>query len=141
MALPAHSRLDPVAHQAGWSAGADQWQTVYGLPLRLAEGPRGLGISPAWLSHVGAAAALPWLAGLDRAAVHAHGVGLADAFRGELGMGPGGSAIVSVPGEGVVERLTSAGVVASARAGAARVAFALYNTEADVESALRALAG
>ncbi|MCO1654441.1 aminotransferase class V-fold PLP-dependent enzyme [Pseudonocardia humida] len=140
MALPAGSRLEPVAHQAGWSAGADQWESTYGLPLRLAEGPRGLGISPAWLSHVGAAVALPWLAGLDRAAVQAHCVGLADAFRAELGMGPGGSAIVSVRREGAVERLTSAGVVVSARAGAARLAFALYNTEADVEMALRALA-
>jgi selenocysteine lyase/cysteine desulfurase len=140
MALPAHSRLDPVAHQAGWSAGADQWQSTYGLPLRLADGPRGLGISPAWLSHVGAAVAIPWLVGLDRAAVHAHCVGLADAFREELGMGPGGSAIVSVPGEEAVERLTSAGLAVSARAGAARLAFALYNNEADVEMALRALA-
>ncbi|WP_214407554.1 aminotransferase class V-fold PLP-dependent enzyme [Pseudonocardia lacus] len=141
MALPPDSRLHPVAHQAGWSAGADQWESTYGLPLRLAEGPRGLGISPAWLSHVGAAVALPWLLGLDRAAVHAHCAGLADAFRGELGMDPAGSAIVSVPGDGVVERLTSAGVVVSARAGAARLAFALYNTEVDVEMALRGLRG
>jgi selenocysteine lyase/cysteine desulfurase len=139
MALPAGSGLDPVPHQAGWSAGADQWQSTYGLPLRLAGGPRGLGTSPAWLAQVGAAVSVPWLAGLDRAAVHAHCVGLADAFREGLGMGPGGSAIVSVRREGAIDQLASAGVVASDRAGGARLAFALYNTGADVDLALRAL--
>jgi selenocysteine lyase/cysteine desulfurase len=36
-------------------------------------------------------------------------------------------------------RLAAAGVTASARAGAARLAFHLYNTEADVERAVAAL--
>ncbi len=51
---------------------------------------------PTWFSQVGAAVAVPWLAGLDRAAVRAHCAGLADALRAEVGMPPTGSAIVSV---------------------------------------------
>jgi selenocysteine lyase/cysteine desulfurase len=131
--------LSVVPHAAGWYAGAQPWSDVYGLPLRLDEGARALDTSPAWYSHVGAAVALPWLAGLDRAAVHAHCTGLADEFRAGMGMAPAGSAIVSVARDGALERLAAAGVVAAGRAGAARLAFHLYNTEADVARALDAL--
>lgn len=131
--------LPLVAHQAGWFAGDDPWASAYGLPLRLAPDARAYDTSPAWYCHVGAALALPWLAGLDRAAVHTHCAGLADAFRAELGMEPAGSAIVAVSRPGAAERLAAAGVVASVRAGAARLAFHLYNTEADVERAVAAL--
>ena len=126
-------------HHAGWYAAADRWGSTYGIPMRLAPDARALDTSPAWFSHVGAAVALPWLAGLDRAAVHAHCTGLADALRAGLGMDPAGSAIVSVPGSDAMERLTRAGVVASPRAGAARLAFHLYNTDDDVQRALDAL--
>jgi selenocysteine lyase/cysteine desulfurase len=125
--------------QAGWYAGDDPWTSVYGLPLRLAPDARALDVSPAWHAHVGAAVALPWLAGLDRAAVHAHCTGLADALRAGLGLEPAGSAIVSVRSPGALERLRAAGVVASPRAGGARLAFHLYNTHDDVATALAAL--
>jgi selenocysteine lyase/cysteine desulfurase len=131
--------LDVRPHSAGWWAGQDPWASVYGLPLRLARDARALDLSPVWLAQVGAAVAVPWLAGLDRAAVHAHCVGLADAFRSGLGLPPAGSAIVSVRREGAAERLAAAGLVVSTRAGAARLAFALYNTGADVDLALAAL--
>ncbi|GAA5130541.1 aminotransferase class V-fold PLP-dependent enzyme [Pseudonocardia adelaidensis] len=134
-----HPELAAAPSAAGWYAGADRWSDVYGLPMTLAADARALDTSPAWYCHVGAAVALPWLAGLDRAAVHAHCVGLADAFRAGLGMEPAGSAIVSVRREGAGERLAAAGVVSAARAGAARLAFHLYNTEADVARALEAL--
>jgi selenocysteine lyase/cysteine desulfurase len=131
--------LAAVPAAAGWYASADRWADVYGLPMTLAPDARALDTSPAWYCHVGAAAALPWLAGLDRAAVHAHCVGLADTFRAGLGMEPAGSAIVSVRREGAGERLATAGVVSAARAGGARLAFHLYNTEDDVARALDAL--
>jgi selenocysteine lyase/cysteine desulfurase len=138
--MAVHPELDLVAQQAGWYAGADPWASVYGLPLRLAPGARALDTSPAWYCHAGAAVALPWLAGLDRAAVQAHCTGLADAFRAGLGMGPAGSSIVAVDRPDAARRLAAAGVVASVRAGAARLAFHLYNTEDDVALALSALA-
>ncbi len=124
---------------ASWYAGADPWESIYGLPLRSADGPRSLDLSPAWWAHVGAAVSMSWLAGLDLAAVSRHCVGLADALRGELGMPPAGSAIVSVELPGAVRALREHGVRASARAGRARVAFHLYNTGQDVELAARAL--
>lgn len=137
MAVAPDWELTP--HQAGWYAGADVWTSVYDLPLRLAPDARRFDISPAWYCQAGAAVALPWLAGLDRAAVHRHCVGLADAFCAGLGLPPAGSAIVSVRLPDAMERLAAAGVVASPRAGAARLAFHLYNTTDDVALALRAL--
>lgn len=127
-----------VPHAAGWYAGDDPWQSVYGLPLRLAPDARALDVSPAWYCQVGAAATLPWLAGLDRAAVQAHCVGLANAFRAGLGLEPADSAIVSARVAGLAERLAARGVVASMRAGGVRLAFHLYNTMADVDLALHA---
>jgi selenocysteine lyase/cysteine desulfurase len=131
--------LAAVPSAAGWYASADRWSDVYGLPMTLAPDARALDTSPAWYCHVGAAVALPWLAGLDRAAVHAHCVGLADTFRAGLGMEPAGSAIVSLRRDGAGERLAAAGVVSAARAGAVRLAFHLYNTDADVARAVAAL--
>jgi selenocysteine lyase/cysteine desulfurase len=133
--------FEVVPHQAGWYASADRWGNIYGLPMQLASDARSLDTSPAWYCHAGAAVALPWLAGLDRAAVHAHCVGLADGFRAALGMEPARSAIVAVRTPGAMDRLTAAGVVASGRAGAARLAFHLYNTAADRDRALDALTG
>jgi selenocysteine lyase/cysteine desulfurase len=138
--LAINPELAAVPSAAGWYASADRWSDVYGLPMRLAPDARALDTSPAWYCHVGAAVALPWLAGLDRAAVHAHCVGLADTFRAGLGMEPAGSAIVSVRRDGAGERLAAAGVVSATRAGGARLAFHLYNTEADVARAVEALA-
>ena len=122
---------------AGWYAGGDVWTSVYGLPLRLAAGAR-LDTSPAWFSHVGAAAALPWLAGLDRGGPRAlrrarrrgpHRPRAVTRRLGDRGGGPPGAA----------DRLAAAGVVASVRAGAIRLAFHLYNTADDVARVLDAL--
>ncbi|MDL5158610.1 aminotransferase class V-fold PLP-dependent enzyme [Actinomycetospora termitidis] len=130
-------RVTPSA--AGWYAGEDRWSSVYGLPLRLASGARRLDVSPGWVSFVGAAVALPWLTGLDRSAVHAHGVGLAERLRKELGLPPSPSAIVSIPDPAAPDRLAAAGVRSAPRAGATRVGFHLYNTDADVDLVLDAL--
>jgi selenocysteine lyase/cysteine desulfurase len=137
--MAVHPELEPVPHAAGWYAGADPWDSVYGLPPKLAPDARALDTSPAWMCHVGAAAALPWLAGLDAEAVRAHCVGLADAFRTGVGLEPAGSAIVSMRRPDAVRRLAAAGVVGAARAGGARLAFHLYNTADDVDRAVEAL--
>lgn len=134
-------RLDGtlVPHAANWFAGADPWESIYGLPLRLAPDARRLDTSPTWLSQVGAAVALPWLASLDLEAVRAHCVGLADRLRAELDLAPAGSAITTVDRPNAPERLTGAGLRLSVRRGTARLAFHLYNTQADVDRVLRAL--
>lgn len=128
-------RAVPVA--ANWYAGEDPWQTVYGLPLRLAGSARRLDLSPTWFSHVGAAVALPWLASLNMAAVRDHNVGLANRLLARLGLPPGDSAIVSVNADG--DRLAAAGVRHAVRAGRVRLSFHLNNTGADVDIAARAL--
>lgn len=130
-------RVVPAA--AGWYAGADRWDSIYGLPLRLAADARRLDASPAWLPHVGAAVALPWLASLDRTAVHEHAVGLADRVRAGLDLPPAGSAIVSVSRDGAAERLAAAGLTGAVRAGAARVGFHLHNTVDDADAVVAAL--
>ncbi|UVS81058.1 aminotransferase class V-fold PLP-dependent enzyme [Actinokineospora sp. UTMC 2448] len=127
----------PVA--ANWYAGDDPWKTVYDLPLRLAPDARAYDLSPGWLAQAGAAAALPWIAGLDLAAVRDHAVGLADALLAALGLPPRGSAIVSIAGEGVAERLAEAGIRCALRAGRARLAFHLYSDENDLDRAISAL--
>ncbi|MFI9009610.1 aminotransferase class V-fold PLP-dependent enzyme [Actinosynnema sp. NPDC053489] len=130
-------RTVPVA--ANWFAGEDPWQTVYGLPLRLAPDARRLDLSPVWLSQHGAAVSLSYLADLDLAAVRDHNVGLADRLLTGLGLPPRGSAIVSLDLPGAADRLSEAGVRSSVRAGRVRLACHLYNTEADVDRVLRAL--
>jgi selenocysteine lyase/cysteine desulfurase len=72
---------------------------------------------------------------------------LADRFRAGLGelaltaVSAPGSSIVSIPGAAAsADRLRAAGVAVSARSGALRLSFHLYNSTADVDRALEALA-
>jgi selenocysteine lyase/cysteine desulfurase len=134
------SMLDRITpHAAGWYAGDDIWSSIYGEPLRLAATARRLDVSPAWLGWVGAVPALDLLERIGVDALHAHGAGLADRLRGHLGLPPAGSAIVRVESPGASERLEAAGIRASTRAGAARLAFHLYNTVDDADRAAEAL--
>ena len=127
-------------HLAGWFAAEEPLKDYYGPPLRLARGARRLDTSPAWFSWVGAAPALEAVNAIGVAAIHAHDVGLANRFRAGLGLPAGDSAIVSADVPDAEERLARAGVMASARAGRLRASFHLYNTDADVDAALEALA-
>ena len=128
-------------HVANWYAAGDPWSATYGLPLRLAADARRLDLSPVWFAQRGAAAALPWLATLDLAAVHTHCVGLADSLLMKLGSPPRGSAIVALDLPGAAERLAAAGITATSRADRTRLSFHLYNTAEDVEMAVAALRG
>lgn len=125
-------------HAANWYAGERPWQSIYGLPLRLAADARRFDVSPTWFSALGAGLTLPWLASLDGAAVERHTVGLASRLRSELGL-PSSSAIVSLPIEGAADKLAAAGVRAAVRAGAVRVGFHLYNNDDDLGRLIDAL--
>lgn len=127
----------PVA--ANWYGGEKRWESIYGLPLRLARGARRLDFSPAWLPFAGAAAAMSYVASLDRGKVAEHCIGLADELLASLGLPSQESAIVSLAAEGAAERLAEAGVRASVRAGKARLGFYLYNTVSDVHRVVEAL--
>lgn len=127
--------------QAGWYAGADRWESLYGGPLRLAEGARGLDVSPAWFSWVGQLPALELLAAVGLEAIHAHGVALTNQFRAGVGLAASDSAIVSVPvGPGAAQALAEHGIAAAMRAGRLRLSFHLYNDRSDVGAVLDALA-
>ena len=129
-----------VPHSAGWYAGAEVHESYFGPPLRLAADARRFDTSPAWFSWVGAQPALELLNRIGVSAVYEHDVSLANRFRAGLGMGAGNSAIVSVAREGAAERLERAGIVAALRGGRLRASWHLYNTTADVDAALEALA-
>ncbi|ASU80927.1 aminotransferase class V-fold PLP-dependent enzyme [Actinopolyspora erythraea] len=131
----------PRPHGANWYAGRDPWQSLYGLPLRLADDARSLDSSPDWFAQVGAAAALRWLAGLDLAAVRDHCLGLAGALCSELGMPEPRSPVVSLETPEAASRLRTAGVRCAVRDGRTRVSFHLYNTFEDVRVLLDALRG
>ena len=127
-------------HAAGWYAGGEIWDSIYGAPLRLADTGRRFDISPAWLCWEGTLPALEMLEETGIAAIAAHDVGLANRFRGHLGMPPSNSPIVSVSIAGAGARLAAAGISAATRAGAARLSFHLYNTADDADRAAEALA-
>jgi selenocysteine lyase/cysteine desulfurase len=132
---------------AAWYAGENPWDACYGPSAPLASSARRFDVSPAWQAFAAGAPAIELFASTNIRRVHDYDVALADAFANGLGLqrnvGELGSAIVtwSDPDSAALERLTSAGLVASGRAGRARVAFHVWNDEGDVERALAALAG
>ncbi|MGK5627397.1 aminotransferase class V-fold PLP-dependent enzyme [Streptomyces sp. URMC 123] len=129
---------------AGWCAGDDLADSVYGV-VALASSGRRYDESPN-LSYLAAHHCLELIESIGVPVIREHNLSLADRFRTELtAMGhkplPGPSAIVAVPGLGSAqETLRAAGVVVSARAGNLRASFHLYNTSDDVDRALEALA-
>lgn len=139
----APDRLDGVVPAAaGWYAGADRWDSIYGSPLRLADDARRLDVSPAWLAWVGAAPALELLTGVGSEALHAHALELANRFCHGAGLPPTSSAILSVAAdEEAPSRMERASVRGSVRAGRLRLSFHVSTTAADVDRALDALAG
>ncbi len=132
-----------IPHTAGWYSGADPWASCYGPELHLAEGARRFEVSPAWHAWAGAEAALGFAAELDMEGVRQHDLALANAFRERLGLEASDSAIVTWPdADGTdLAALTAAGIVASGRAGRARVAFHIWNDVDDVEVAANVLRG
>ncbi len=129
------------ANNAGWYAGEDVWSSLYGPDMHLAASARAFDVSPAWPSWVGARAALAVLAALDPAEVHRHNLRLANAFCDATGRPRQNQAIVSWkdPDGWALAALSSAGITASGRGGRVRVAFHLWNDDADVASAAAAL--
>ncbi len=140
MAIAEEWAEEVVPNAAGWYAGADVHASYFGPPLRLAADARRFDTSPAWFSWVGAQPALELLNHIGIDAVYEHDVALANRFRAGLGLEPSDSAIVAVDLDGGAERLERAGIVAALRGGRLRTSWHVYNTDADVDVALSALA-
>jgi len=127
--------------QAGWYAGESPWASCYGPEMTLAVDARRFDVSPAWPAWVGAEPAIALFRSLNLVEACAHAVALGDALCDGLDIDRLGQAIVTWPDAAgqALARLTAAGLVASGRAGRARVAFHLWNDEDDVADALAAL--
>ncbi|NLU74083.1 aminotransferase class V-fold PLP-dependent enzyme [Streptomyces sp. HNM0575] len=133
---------DLTPHSAGWFAGEERWESLYGAPLRLAKDARRFDVSPVWHAWVGQARSLELLTGVGTGALHRHALRLANRFRAAVGLPDGDSAVVSAAvAPDTARQLERAGVVGSTRAGRLRLAFHLYNTEADADRAAEVVAG
>ncbi len=106
--------------------------------MTLSPDARSLDTSPAWFSWVGTEAALQTLLDIGVEAIHEHNVALANRFRAGLGLESSNTAIVSTAAD--ASSFEDAGIRAAIRAGGLRASFHVYNTEADVDAALDALA-
>ncbi len=131
-----------IPHTAGWYAGEQPWDSIYGSPLRLAETARRFDVSPAWHSWVAQAPALELLTEVGAPLLHEHALGLANRFRAAVGAPPGDSAIVSLAAApDIGHRLQHTGIAGSVRAGRLRLAFHINNDRHDADTAANALAG
>ncbi|CAM3832439.1 aminotransferase class V-fold PLP-dependent enzyme [Nocardiopsis rhodophaea] len=131
-------RLRPIG--AGPSAAADPMASFYTSRMVLAEGAARFDVSPNWFAAVAAAESLRVLQDIGVEAVRAHNLAVANRFRDRLGLPPGDSPIVTVDDPSAGERLRAAGVRAAERGGRARLAFHLYSTDDDADTAAKALA-
>jgi len=131
--------MTPLA--AGWCSADDVWSSCYAGHTPLASGAGRFDLSPSWPVISGTAAALELFAEIDADAVRDHDVRLANLARETLGLPAADSAIVTwADADGSdLAAMTAAGITASGRAGNARIAFHIWNTEADVELLTRAL--
>lgn len=138
-----HDLLDGITpHTAGWYAGDDRWNSIYGAPLQLAFDARRFDVSPAWLSWVGADASLALLCEVGREALHEHAVGLANRFRAGVGIPASNSAIVSTHADDQVPALMqAANIVGVTRAGRLRLSFHVSTSTQDVDTAIDVLSG
>lgn len=128
-----------IPYSAGWYAGEDPFESLYGPPLRLANSARKLDISPAWFSWVGTAPAIELLEEITIEEIHSHNVKLANHFLEGLDLTPSNSAIVSIDSKDADIKFEAANIQAATRAGGLRASFHLYNTIEDVEKALNIL--
>jgi selenocysteine lyase/cysteine desulfurase len=139
--------LRPLA--PNWHSVADPYAEYYGGPMELAPDARRLDTSMAWLSWVGARAALELILELDAGEVEDRALGLARAFR--EGASDAGFRLVPeeapsqtvgvVLGDPDVARtaLKEQGIIGAVRGGFLRLGFHAFNDDSDVEAALRAL--
>ncbi len=126
---------------AGWYAGQDPWQTIYGLPLRVAVDASRLDLSPGWLAWIGTSASLRLFERVGIEAVHEHDLRLANHVRAGLDLPPGDSSVISLELDPGFDDRNLEGLRTAFRAGRLRAGFHLYNTDADAERLLEAIRG
>ena len=147
LVTPHYDELRPL--MPSWTSTADR--EYFGGSLRLAAGAARCDTSPAWLSWIGAEAAIALLAALPATAVERHCLDLAAAFRdgatvaGAMPVNAGppshiAAVRVSDP-DSVGARLRAAGIRARMLGDRFRVGFHYFNNDEDLAAALGALRG
>ena len=146
LVTPHHDELHPLL--PSWKSTPDGG--YFGGPLRTSADASRCDTSPAWLSWIGACAAIQLIAQLPAVDVEQHCLTLADAFRDEsrsAGAVPASAGlsshivVVRVPDpEAVRARLRSGRVHAQVLGDRLRVGFHYFNNHDDVTAALRMLA-
>ncbi len=140
----APSHLDKLAPtNANWRTSHDPYGVYYGPPLDLPDSAARFDVSLAWFDWVGAAASLElirqWQLGGELDAVKE----LARQLATRLGQAEPRGSVVSLPiadADRVRVALAADGIRASVRAGAVRLSPHVYNTAADIDRAVQAVA-
>ncbi|UJH71380.1 aminotransferase class V-fold PLP-dependent enzyme [Ornithinimicrobium sp. INDO-MA30-4] len=129
-------------NNAGWYAGESVWDSVYGPEMDLATDARRFDVSPAWFCWSAGLVAMELFAQVPTQAIRDHDVSLANEFRSRIGQAPGVTPVVTLadPGADLVRAFEAAGGKISSRAGCARIAFHVWNSLADVDLAVEAVA-
>ncbi len=127
-------------HAANWYAGEEPWQTIYGLPLRLADDARRFDLSPAWFSALGCRARAcrgwrRWTATRCKRIAWGWPTACGPNWICRSRIRPS----CRYRSRAAAATLQRAGLRASVRAGAIRVGFHLYNNENDLDRLLDAL--
>jgi selenocysteine lyase/cysteine desulfurase len=130
-----------VGVNAGWYSADDPWSNCYWPQQAPSVGARRFDSAPAWQAFVGARESLRLFTQADLNAAWAHASALGDELSVALGRPVQHRAIVSWPDpdHSQLARLTSAGLRASGPLGRLRIAFHVWNTEADVAAVVDAL--
>lgn len=132
-------RLVPVA--AGWYSADDPWHNCYWPQRAETQTARRFDTAPAWQAFVGARESIQLFASADADALWEHCAALGDRLCRGLGISEQHRAVVSWPDPDhhQLAQLTAAGLRASGPLDLIRVAFHVWNTEADVDAVLAAL--
>jgi len=133
-------RLPPIV--SSWRASNDPYRSFFGGPLQLAAGAAAYDGSLGWHAWVGAAESLELLADWQQAGALDAPVALAQSLAARLGIPWGGATLVCPPVDDpdrVRAALTEHRIKAAFRGTALRLSTHVYNDEADIDLAVRAI--
>ena len=131
------------AHNANWRAADQPFNRYFGGPLSLSETAARFDVSRAWLPWLGASESLRLMASWSETDAFEGVRRLADRLAAGTGIARPGSSLVCVPivgAEKAREALREAGIKASVRGTSIRFSPHVYNTEADIDRAIEAIA-
>ena len=131
------------AHNANWRAADQPFNRYFGGPLSLSESAARFDVSRAWLPWLGASESLRLLASWRESGLFEGVRQLAARLAAGTGLPTPGSSLVCVPianAEPVRDALRDAGIKASIRGTSIRFSPHVYNTEAEIDRAIEAIA-